>query len=207
MRADKPVARGDIDAAVVGGAAAVALTATVPLSLAVGLRPGAAHLVAVASAWMYDLGLKQTWASWVPYALSFGLLPVIIAGALPGSPRPQLLVVGVGACLGIAAHFANTVGDAEDDARTGVRGLPQRIGPRASIAVAAVTVLVAAALLVAATDASAASVVASGVAIGALPVAAFAARRRHAAFAAVIAAAGALVTAFVVSGGDHLTRR
>ena len=207
MRTDKPVARGDIDAAVVGRSAAIALTASVPLSLAIGLRPGAAHLVAVGSAWMYDLRLKQTGASWAPYALSFGLLPVIIAGALPHSPRPQLLVVGVGALLGVAAHFANTVGDASDDARTGVRGLPQRIGPRASVAVAAVTVLAASGLLVAATRASAASIVAAGVAVGALPVAGLASTRRHAAFAAVIAAAGALVAAFIISGGDHLTRR
>src|SRR5205085_679845 len=115
-RPDKPVAAGELPEAVVGVAAAAALAATVPLSLAVGWRPGAAHLVAVGSAWLYDLRLKQTSASWAPYALSFGLLPVIIAGALPGAPRPQPLVVAVAACLGVAAHFANTVGDADDDA-------------------------------------------------------------------------------------------
>jgi 4-hydroxybenzoate polyprenyltransferase len=206
-RADKPIASGDISDTAVGRAAALALVATVPLSLLVGWRSGAAHLVAVGSGWMYDLKLKHTWASWAPYAVSFGLLPVIIAAALPGAPRPQGLVVGVAACLGVAAHFANTVGDADDDERTGVRGLPQRLGPRVSVATAAVTVVVAAGLLVAATRASVASLIASAVAVSALPVAAFASRRRHAAFGAVIAAAGALVAAFVVSGGEHLTRR
>ena len=190
-----------------GRAAAVALVLTVPVSLAVGWVPGAAHLVAVGSAWMYDLRLKQTWASWAPYALSFGLLPVIIAGALPGSPRPQLLIVGVAACLGVAAHFANTVGDADDDVRTGVRGLPQRIGPRGSVVLAAVIVLLAAGLLAIATDGAAASIVAAGAAVGALPIAALASARRHAPFSAVIAAAGAMVAAFVLAGGDHLTRR
>ena len=206
-RRDKPVATGDLPATVVGRAAAAALVVTVPLSLAVGWRPGAAHLVAVGSAWLYDLRLKQTWASWAPYALSFGLLPVIIAGALPGAPRPQLLIVGVAACLGVAAHFANTVGDADDDAATGVRGLPQRLGPRASTAVAAAVVVVAAALMVAATRASVASTAAAAVAVAALPLALSRPRGRHTAFGAVIAAAGALVVAFVVAGGDHLLRR
>ena len=206
-RRDKPVAAGEIAASTVGRAAAIALTLTVPLSLAVGWVSGAAHLVAVGSAWMYDLRLKQTVASWLPYALSFGLLPVIIAGALPGAPRPQPLMVGVAACLGVAAHFANTVGDAADDERTGVRGLPQRIGPRASVAVAVVTLLVAAGLLVLATRGSAASIAAAGVAIGAVPIATLTSGRRHSAFSAVIVAAGALVTAFVIAGGDHMTHR
>jgi 4-hydroxybenzoate polyprenyltransferase len=206
-RRDKPVATGEVSANAVGRAAAIALTLTVPLSLAVGWVSGAAHLVAVGSAWMYDLRLKQTVVSWAPYALSFGLLPVIIAGALPGAPRPQPWIVGVAACLGVAANFANTVGDAADDAQTGVRGLPQRIGPRASVTVAAMTMLLAALLLVVATDGAAASIVAAGFAVGALPVAMRTSERRHAAFGAVIAAAGAIVVAFVLVGGDYLTRR
>ena len=206
-RADKPIATGAVTAAAVGIAARTALVATVPLSLAVGWRAGAAHLVAVGSAWLYDLQLKQTWASWAPYALSFGLLPVIIAAALPGSPRPQLLVVGVGACLGVAAHFANTVADTDDDAATGVRGLPQRVGPRVSVLVAAVTVAAAAGLLLAATRASIASIVALAVALLAVPLVARRRAHRQTAFVAVIAAAAALVVAFVLSGGDHLLRR
>ena len=206
-RRDKPIATGAVSPETVGVAARAALVATVPLSLAVGWRAGAAHLVAVGSGWLYDLQLKHTAASWAPYALSFGLLPVIIAAALPGSPRPQLLVVGVAAFLGVAAHFANTIGDAQDDATTGVRGLPQRIGPRASVVVAAVTVVVAAALLLVATRASTASAVALGVAAAAVPVAAWKRRSRRADFLAVIVAAGALVVAFVITGGDHLLRR
>ena len=206
-RRDKPLVADDISTTTVGRAAVVALTLTVPLSLAVGWVAGAAHLAAVGSAWMYDLRLKQTWASWAPYALSFGLLPVIIAGALPGAPRPQALLVGVAACLGVAAHFANTVGDAADDERTGVRGLPQRIGPRASVVVAAVTVVVAAVLLVIATRGAAASIVAAGFAVAALPIATLTSGRRHSAFGAVIAAAGAMVVAFVIAGADHLTGR
>jgi 4-hydroxybenzoate polyprenyltransferase len=51
------------------------------------------------------------------------------------------------ALLGAAAHFANTVGDTEADAATGVRGLPQRIGPRRSMLVTAVVVACSGAVL------------------------------------------------------------
>jgi hypothetical protein len=73
--------------------------------------------------------------------------------------------------------------------------------------VAAITVLVAAGLLVLATQGSAASIVAAGVAIAAVPIAMLTSGRRHSAFGAVIAAAGALVAAFVIAGGDHMTQR
>jgi len=49
--------------------------------------------------------------------------------------------------LGVGAHFANTVGDTEADAATGVRGLPQRIGARASLVTTAVAVCLAALVL------------------------------------------------------------
>jgi 4-hydroxybenzoate polyprenyltransferase len=176
----------------------------VPLSLAVGWRPGAAHLVAVGSAWLYDLRLKQTLVSWLPYAVSFGLLPVIIATALPGHPRPQAVVVAAGSCLGIGAHFANTVGDAADDARTGVRGLPQRLGPRWSIVIAAVFVAAAAGLLVIATSGAVVSITAAAVAVAAVPVVATGSTRQ-APFAAVILSTATLIVAFVVAGGHHLT--
>jgi len=203
-RRDKPVATGAASADVVRRCACAALVAVVPVSLAVGWRPGAAHLVAVGSAWLYDLRLKQTRLSWLPYAVSFGLLPVIIATALPGHPLPQAVVVAAGSCLGIGAHFANTVGDAADDAHTGVRGLPQRLGPRASIVIAAVFIAAAAALLVVATSASAASITAAAVAVAAVPVVA-AGGSRQAPFVAVILATATLVVAFVVAGAHHLT--
>src|SRR5207248_7220193 len=46
-RPDKPIATGDVPRQLVGRCAAGALVADVPLSLALGWRPGAAHLVAV----------------------------------------------------------------------------------------------------------------------------------------------------------------
>lgn len=143
-RTDKPVPAGLVPRWVVGLAAVLALTSCVPLSLALGVLPGGLHLVAVGSAWSYNLMLKRTTLSPVPYALSFGLL-VAAAGTAAGR-WPEAPVIVAAALLGVAAHFANTVADTEVDARTGVRGLPQRVGPVRSLGVTAT--LVAAAALV-----------------------------------------------------------
>ena len=94
-------------------------------------EPGIAHLAAVALAWSYNLGLKRTVVSPLPYAVAFGLVPVVVAAMLPGAPAPVDVLIIAGVACGVAAHFANTVGDAAEDAMTGVRGLPQRIGPAA----------------------------------------------------------------------------
>jgi heme o synthase len=52
-----------------------------------------------------------------------------------------------GALLGGGAHFANALPDLADDARTGVRGLPHRLGPNGSAIAAAVLLLGATGLL------------------------------------------------------------
>ena len=109
-------------------AAAIALAAVPLLSLLSGWRAAIVHCVAVALAWAYDLGLKATALSVVPYAIAFGLLPVFVVLGLPGAPWPPWWAPVAGALLGAGAHFANALPDLDDDIATGVRGLPHRLG-------------------------------------------------------------------------------
>ncbi|MEV6211986.1 UbiA family prenyltransferase [Kitasatospora sp. NPDC051914] len=146
-RSDKPLARGTLAPRTVGTAAAVALAAAVPLSLACGPRAGAAHLAGVAAGWAYNLRLKGTLFSWLPYALAFGLLPAF-ATAPPGAPLPPWWVTAAAALLGCGAHFANVLPDIAADRAAGVLGLPQRLGPRASAACASACMAAATAVLV-----------------------------------------------------------
>jgi 4-hydroxybenzoate polyprenyltransferase len=127
-RAEKPIVGAGLAPAAVARAAAVAALASVPLSLASGGPAGCVHLTAVASAWAYNLGLKATPLSVAPYAVSFGLLPTFVVLGLPGHPSPPWWLPLAGALLGCGAHFANTLPDLATDARTGVRGLPHRVG-------------------------------------------------------------------------------
>ncbi len=142
-RADKPVARGEVSEAVVRGAVVLALAACLVLSLAVGLRAAAVHLaLLVGSGWAYNLGLKRTRWSAVPYAVAFGSLPAVVTLALPHPVLPPAWMVAVGALLGVGAHLLNALPDLADDALTGVHGLPHQLGAR-RVRVLAPLVLVA----------------------------------------------------------------
>lgn len=147
-RRDKPLVAGAVSAAAVTRAAAVSLLLCVALSLACGPLAAAAHLVGVAAAWAYNLRLKGTAASWVPYALAFGLLPAFVTLGLSGAPWPPPWLMAAAALLGAGAHFANVLPDIEDDLATGVAGLPQRLGRRVSAALAGLLVLGSTAVLV-----------------------------------------------------------
>lgn len=145
-RRDKAVVRGSVSERGLLRAASGAAALSVPLSLAVGPAAGAAALTTTACGWAYNLGLKRTLASPLPYLVAFALTPpAYVALALGRTPRPQ--VVAAGALLGLCAHFTNGVKDLDADALTGVRGLPQRLGARRSGLVSAALVLVAALVL------------------------------------------------------------
>lgn len=134
-RPDKPVARGQIGVGTVRTAAWITAATALLLTLPLGLPATAAHLVALASAWAYNAVLKNSPVSVLPYAVSFGLLPAIASLARPHPALPAWWVFAAGALLGVAAHFANVLPDLDDDRRTGIRGLPHRLGLRPSIIV------------------------------------------------------------------------
>ncbi len=206
-RVEKPIVSGAVPERLVGACAAVALVACVPLSLLLGVKAAAAHLVAVGAAWLYDLRLKETSLSALPYAVAFALLPVVAALALPGTPLPRWPLVVAGAVLGVAAHFANTVGDERADRLTRVHGLPQRLGPDGSTLLASGLVAAAASLLLLAAGVAPLPVLAvlASVAVAAsCPVVVLRLGRRDAAFRMVLGAVALLVAAFVVSGGGRL---
>ncbi|RIV31678.1 hypothetical protein D2L64_25300 [Micromonospora radicis] len=142
-RTDKPVAAGVVSRRTVAVAAALAAVATVALASTTTPTAALWATIGLLSALLYDWPLKSTPVSVVPYAISFGALPGFVVLALPGAPAPPAWLIGAAALLGAGAHFANVLPDFADDARTGVRGLPHRIGPAGS-RYAAVGLLVAA---------------------------------------------------------------
>lgn len=146
-RSGKPVAVGQVSPAAVRTAVIAAAAFAVLLSLPSGLRAAGVHIAALVSAWAYDFGVKATAVSVLPYAVSFGLLPAFVALGATGASPPPVWLLAAAACLGSAAHFVNVLPDLADDAATGVRGLPHRLGRRVSQAAAAALVLGASALL------------------------------------------------------------
>lgn len=147
-RADKPLATGALPVATARAACAAAVAATVVVSLACGLVAGVVHLGCVAAGWAYNLGVKATVLSWVPYAVAFGGLPVFVVLAAPGAGLPPAWVPVVGALLGIGAHLLNVLPDLDDDRATGVRGLPHRLGEPRTRVLAVVALLAATVVIV-----------------------------------------------------------
>lgn len=140
-RSDKPLATGLVSVRLVRAALGVSVAATIVTSLLLGAGAGLLHLALVGTGWSYNLVLKRTVASWVPYAICFGGLPVVVSLAVRGDPGPVWPVVA-GALLGTGAHLVNAVPDLEDDRLTGVVGLPHRLGAQRSIDLATLLMLV-----------------------------------------------------------------
>jgi 4-hydroxybenzoate polyprenyltransferase len=208
-RTAKPVAAGRVPAAAVRDAAVVALVLAVPLSLLSGLAAAGVHLLALALAHAYNLWLKSTIASVVPYAVAFALLPVFVTlGLGSGAHLPAPWIVVAAGLIGAAAHFTQVLSDLGTDAVLGIRGLPQRLGATGSVAAAAV-LLVAGALTAAFGPGRVPdwpALAALGLTLGAVlaVVAAGVARRAPLAFhLTIVAAVGALAT-FFLSGSRLL---
>lgn len=147
-RTDKPLAAGALSPRVADTAIVAALAALVGLSFALGWPAALLNLATVASGWAYNLGLKATWFSAVPYAFSFGALPGVATLAAPGHPGPAVWAVATGALLGIAANLTNALPDLAQDRATGMLGLPHRIGARPALAMSAGLLVAATAVVV-----------------------------------------------------------
>lgn len=145
-RTDKPLVGGLVTPRAVAVATAVTAAACMVLSLALGWRAGGVHLVCLALAHAYNLALKATPWSWLPYAGAFGLLPAVAALAGPDPAEPAWWAILAGAALGVGAHLVNALPDLADDEATGVRGLPHRLGARRAQVLAALLLAAASAL-------------------------------------------------------------
>jgi 4-hydroxybenzoate polyprenyltransferase len=135
-RTDKPTVTGVVTPGRLRTAALVSLAVCAVLSFACGWVAGLLHLTTVASGWAYNARLKSTVWSWAPYAVAFGLLPAFVVAAAGDGRVVAGWTVAAAALLGVGAHVANVLPDLEDDAATGVRGMPHRLGRRRASVVA-----------------------------------------------------------------------
>jgi 4-hydroxybenzoate polyprenyltransferase len=146
-RLDKPVARGWVSVGTVRSTAIATAVLAVLLTLPLGWAATTVHVVFIASAWSYNVRLKRSAISVLPFIVSFGLLPALVtlSASPPAFAAPWAL--GAGAMLGVAAHFSNVLPDLADDGATGVSGLPHRLGRRLSGATIAASLGAASALV------------------------------------------------------------
>lgn len=207
-RRDKPVAAGEVRRRGAWAAAWASLGLALGLTLLSGPEATAAHAAALAAAWAYDLRLKSSVASALPFALAFGLLPSIVTLGLPGAPWAPVWATAGGALLGSGAHLANALPDLDDDLATGVRGLPHTLGAATSRALAALLLGAATVVLVLGPPGPPGPVLLAGLGTAALVVAAGLALGRRpgsrAPFRATLAVAVLDVGLLVGQGGRLL---
>lgn len=200
-RDDKPIVAGRIAPSTVRAAALASLYLSMVLSLPLGPAEAVTMGAAVSSAWVYNLWLKRSAFSWLPYAVSFGLLPLYVWLATGGLPPAWVPLAA--ASLGVAGHLTNVLPDLEGDVAAGHRGLPHRLGPGRSLAAASVVLVGALALVVGAGRAwrAPAAVVAAVVALLLVAAVAVVVRRgrERAGFHLTIAAAAAIAAVLVLS--------
>ena len=140
-RKKKPLVAGDISQSFLKNSIFIALIFALTLSLMgpLSFKGTSIHALGIASATAYNFGLKKTLVSLLPYVISFGAMPWAVYVAA-GSTPPAWLYLGFIA-FASAFHFLNVVKDLNWDISQGVLGLPQRLGKRKSIAIAACLVV------------------------------------------------------------------
>jgi len=146
-RQKKPLVSGQISLRLLQNSLRVILPIAIVINLfgPLGLIGGGLSVLAIGFAVAYNFYFKFTIFSWLPFAFAFGSLPSCMA--LSKGEVPALWMWLGGALLGTAAHFLNVIKDMEQDKASGIKGLPQRLGTRASLVIAIVLIAAAVVLI------------------------------------------------------------
>jgi|TARA_B110000503_G_scaffold71036_1_gene110331 4-hydroxybenzoate polyprenyltransferase len=135
-RIKKPLVSGEISINLLEKLIPLALVSATLLSYfgPLGLLGTFLHLLGILSATLYNLKLKSTLLSPIPYLISFSGLPWAIYIAAGTTPPPWLYIAL--ALFSTSFHFLNVLKDLQGDLDQKVLGLPQRLGKNGSIFVA-----------------------------------------------------------------------
>ena len=136
-RLKKPLVQGVVTLKQLQIGIVIALIAAILLSFLgpLGVKGGFLHLLGIGSATAYNFGVKATWFSPLPYAISFGAMPWAIYSAVGKHPPIWLFIDFM--LISVSFHFLNVIKDLEWDRTQLVLGLPQRVGKKWSAGVAA----------------------------------------------------------------------
>jgi 4-hydroxybenzoate polyprenyltransferase len=128
----KPLVRGVMSrptAALVGVLlAAIGLGAAATINLAtLGL-----DALALGAGLSYDLGLRRTSLSWVPWWGGMAVLPIEGYASVGAIPSRLLVLIPLAGLVALGLHFANALPDIDGDRLAGRRSLPVIVGAKGS---------------------------------------------------------------------------
>lgn len=121
----------------------ISLLVSVPFSfLAGGWLGGVANILAIASAQLYNLYLSRTVWSWLPYAVSFGLLMVFVTQSSSTKLWPSWQLVLIASCVGVIARIFNALPDIQMDKASELGGFVVWLGRARAFMVVAILAMV-----------------------------------------------------------------
>lgn len=131
----RPIPSGDLSPRLVVWLAVVAGTGGLLVTATLGAAALAVAALGLSIGLLYNVWLKRTRLSWLPYVAALPLVPIWAFVAVGRDATQLLLLYPLGLTAMIGVHIANTLPDLEVDAETGVRGLPHRLGRRGALVV------------------------------------------------------------------------
>jgi len=133
QRTKKPIVSKELKPEQLKKSIVFALIAALLFSLfsPLGITGTLVHFLGILSATFYNLKLKPTILSPLPYIVSFGALPWAIY--LPAENQPPLWLYLDFMIIAVAFHFFNVLKDFQWDINQGILGLPQRLGKNTSL--------------------------------------------------------------------------
>lgn len=128
----KPLVRGVISRSSAGWVGVV--LGAIGLASAATINPATLGFDALAlgAGLAYDLGLRRTPLSWVPWWAGMTVLPLEGYASVGSIPSRLLLLIPLSAPIAIGLHFANALPDIDGDRRAGRKSLPVLAGTRFS---------------------------------------------------------------------------
>ncbi len=128
-RPAKPIPAGLVRRPTAARIAVAAAAAGLALAVLAGLPALAVAAAGLATGLVYDLRLKRTRWSWLPYAVGIPLLPVFAwIGATGSLPASFAVLVPIALVAGAALAVANAVADVEGDLAAGIETVATSLG-------------------------------------------------------------------------------
>jgi 4-hydroxybenzoate polyprenyltransferase len=145
----KPVPSGLVDAQFLRFATVVALLVSVACGAALGVAPLLLLVAGTGCGLGYNLGLKDSRLSGVPFVVALAILAPFVWVSLDVYRDEFLWLYALASPLALAAHIANTLPDLATDAASGRRGLAAALGRGRSLALLAACMVAPLAVFVA----------------------------------------------------------
>lgn len=147
----KPLVRGVARRSTATGAGIVLGVIGLGVAATINFATLGLDAIALGAGLAYDLGLRRTPLSWVPWWGGMAVLPLEGYASVGAVPSRLLVVVPLSGLLAIGLHFANALPDIEGDRLAGRRSLPvlagmgrsQWAGPAALVAAGVLALVLA----------------------------------------------------------------